>query len=58
MPIKHAELVASKIPSARLVIDEGGDHLFFINHREKVVPLLLKFLEEYSQSAMSRETGI
>ncbi len=54
VPIKHAQLVASKIPSARLVMDEGGDHLFFIDHREKVVPLLLKFLEEHSQGKGKR----
>jgi pimeloyl-ACP methyl ester carboxylesterase len=54
VPIKDAELVVSKIRHARLVIDEGGDHLFFITHREKIVPLLLEFLKEHSQSMISR----
>ena len=53
VPIKHAEFVASKVPRARYVIDEGGDHLFFLTHSEKIFPLLLEFLEEHSQSAMS-----
>ena len=48
VPIKHAEFVASKVPHARFVIDEGGDHLFFLTHREKIAPLLLEFLAEHS----------
>ncbi len=43
VPIKHAELVVSKIPHAQFVIDEGGNHHFFITHRKKIVPLILAF---------------
>jgi pimeloyl-ACP methyl ester carboxylesterase len=46
VPIKNAELVASKVPHAKFVIDEGGDHLFFVSHKEKILPMILEFLEE------------
>jgi pimeloyl-ACP methyl ester carboxylesterase len=53
LPIAHAELVAGKVPHARFVIDEGGDHFFFVEHKEKVIPTILEFLEESFQSEMS-----
>jgi pimeloyl-ACP methyl ester carboxylesterase len=48
--INHSELVASKVPHAKFVIDEGGDHFFFMTHREKIIPMLLEFLEKSTQS--------
>ena len=46
----HSELVASNVPRAKFVIDEGGDHFFFITHREKIIPMLQEFLEHSTQS--------
>ena len=37
--------MASKVPHAQFVIDEGGDHFFFISHKEKIMPVILEFLE-------------
>lgn len=44
--IKDAELVASKVPHAKFVIDKGGTHLFFFLHRKRIVPLILDFLAQ------------
>ncbi|MBV9256466.1 MAG: alpha/beta hydrolase [Ktedonobacteraceae bacterium] len=52
--IKDAELVVSKVPHAKFVIDKGGDHLFLFKHRKKIVPLILDFLAllpEYEKQA-------
>lgn len=32
LPIAHAEMVGAKVPGAKLIRAEGGDHLFFGNH--------------------------
>ncbi len=41
----EAEFVASKVPHAKLVAVEGGDHAFYVTHKEQVVPTLRAFLE-------------
>lgn len=46
VPMQHAEFVASRIPHAKLVIDEGGDHRFYVTHRKKIVPIILSFLSQ------------
>jgi pimeloyl-ACP methyl ester carboxylesterase len=51
--IHHSELVASRVPRAKFVIDEGGDHFFYITHREKIIPMLQEFLEKSTQSEIS-----
>jgi pimeloyl-ACP methyl ester carboxylesterase len=41
----EAEFVAGKVPHAKLVAIEGGDHTFYVTHKEQVVPSLRSFLE-------------
>jgi pimeloyl-ACP methyl ester carboxylesterase len=41
----EAEFVASKVPHAKLVAVEGGDHAFYVTHKKQVVPILRAFLE-------------
>ena len=41
----EAEFVASKVPHAKLITVEGGDHAFYVTHKEQVVPPLRAFLE-------------
>jgi pimeloyl-ACP methyl ester carboxylesterase len=41
----EAVFVASKVPHAKLVAVEGGDHTFYVTHKEQVVPALRAFLE-------------
>jgi pimeloyl-ACP methyl ester carboxylesterase len=48
--IKDAELVASKVPHAKFVIDKGGTHLFFFRHHKRIVPLILDFLAQTKEN--------
>ncbi len=41
----EAVFVANKVPHAKLVAVEGGDHTFYVTHKEQVVPRLKEFLE-------------
>ncbi len=45
-----AEIVAQKVPGARLVAFEGGDHTFFIAHREEVAAALGEFFASCAQT--------
>lgn len=45
VPIEYAKYAVAHIPNARLVIDEGGDHDFFMKHKERVIPLIEAFVE-------------
>lgn len=49
LPLKHSQMVASKIPHARYIIDEGGNHFFFIEHKDKIMPIIGEFLRENAQ---------
>lgn len=46
LPIAHAELVEAKVPGARLIKAEGGDHLFFGNyaHSDMALTAMREFL--------------
>ncbi len=48
--IKDAELVASKVPHAKFIIDKGGTHLFFFRHHKRVIPLILDFLAQTKEN--------
>ncbi|MEO8971309.1 MAG: alpha/beta hydrolase [Ktedonobacteraceae bacterium] len=50
LPIAHAELVEAKVPGARLIKAEGGDHLFFANyaHSDMALAAMREFLESLS----------
>jgi pimeloyl-ACP methyl ester carboxylesterase len=41
----EAEFVASKVSHAKLVAVEGGDHAFYVTHKERVIPTLRAFLK-------------
>ncbi len=45
VPFSHAEWVAGKVPGSEFVEIQGGGHLFFATHREKVVPAVIEFLQ-------------
>lgn len=44
VPIEYAKYAVAHIPNARLVIDEGGDHDFFMKHKERVIPIIETFV--------------
>ena len=44
VPMEHAKHAASHIPNARLIVDEGGDHDFYAKHKERVMPIIEKFV--------------
>ena len=48
MSFAHGEWSAENIPGATLLPVEGGDHLCFITHREKVQPAVFSFLKEHA----------
>lgn len=45
VPIEYAKFAVSRIPYAQLAIDEGGDHDFFMKHKERVIPIIEEFVE-------------
>jgi pimeloyl-ACP methyl ester carboxylesterase len=45
LSLSHAEWAARKIPGAEFVIDEGGSHFFFIEHKERIAKLVQGFLD-------------
>lgn len=44
VPMEHAKHAVSHIPNARLIVDEGGDHDFYAKHKERVMPMIEKFV--------------
>lgn len=46
VPFAQAEHTSSKIPGARLIAVESGDHDFFISHYEQVWPEVIVFLKK------------
>lgn len=44
VPMEHAKHATAHIPNARLVVDEGGDHDFYVKHKERVMPIIEKFV--------------
>ena len=49
----HARLIAKKVSNAVLVKVKGGGHLFFATHKEKVVPVVIQFLERSTRVVAS-----
>jgi pimeloyl-ACP methyl ester carboxylesterase len=47
LSLSHAEWAARKIPDAELVIDEGGSHFFYIEHKERISNLVQTFLDTH-----------
>ncbi|WP_247003317.1 alpha/beta fold hydrolase [Halosolutus gelatinilyticus] len=47
VPVENGELLAEKIPDARLELVEGGSHCFFIEHADRVTDELRSFLDEH-----------
>lgn len=44
VPIEYAKYAVARIPNAQLVIDEGGNHDFFMKHKERVMPIIENFV--------------
>lgn len=42
--IEHAKHAIAHIPNAQLVIDEDGNHDFFVKHKEKIIPIIETFV--------------
>lgn len=45
VPLEYAKYAVAHIPNAQLIIDEGGDHDFFMKHKERVLPIIEAFVE-------------
>lgn len=45
VPFDHAELLMQKVPHAKLLAIEGGNHIAFYIHASTVMPVLRTFLE-------------
>ncbi len=45
VPIAMGELVATRVPGARLITIEGGDHFVFLTHPDEVYDAIFGFLE-------------
>jgi len=45
LPFAHSKLLASKVPHARFITIEGGNHFSFITHQDIVLPALREFLQ-------------
>jgi pimeloyl-ACP methyl ester carboxylesterase len=56
VPLAQAEYTASKIPGARLVTAEGGDHDFFISHYDQVWPEIITFLTKKPKASAAKIT--
>ncbi len=54
VPFEQAEYTASKIPGARLVTAEGGDHLFFVSHYDQVWPEAIAFLKQKPKASAAK----
>ena len=48
IPIENAELLATRIPNARLEIVEGAGHLFLWDDVDNVAPLIERFVNAWS----------
>lgn len=57
VPFAQAEHTAGKIPGARLVTAEGGDHLFFISHYDQVWPEIIDFLKKKPKASATKTTA-
>lgn len=55
VPLTHSQLVASKVPRSRLLIDEGGNHFFYVIHKEKIIPMILEFLYSIAPDESKRK---
>jgi pimeloyl-ACP methyl ester carboxylesterase len=47
LSLSHAEWAARKIPHTELVIDDGGSHFFFIEHKQRISTLVQTFLDTH-----------
>jgi pimeloyl-ACP methyl ester carboxylesterase len=57
VPFSHARLIAKRVANAVLVKVKKGGHLFFATHKEKVVPIVVEFLERSARAAAGRQTS-
>jgi len=48
VPVANAHLLAERIPGAEIYLVPGGRHLFFIEFRSKVNPVVMQFLRRHS----------
>jgi 2-hydroxy-6-oxonona-2,4-dienedioate hydrolase len=56
VPFTQAEHTVSRIPGARLVTAEGGDHDFFVSHYDQVWPEIIAFLKKKPQASAAKAT--
>jgi pimeloyl-ACP methyl ester carboxylesterase len=56
VPLAQAKHTASKIPDARLITVEGGDHTFFASHYDQVWPEVVAFLNKKARAKPVAET--
>ena len=47
LSLSHAEWAARNIPHAEFVIDDGGSHFFYIEHKERISALVQAFLDTH-----------
>ncbi len=57
LSLSHAEWAARKISNAELVIDDGGSHFFYIEHKQRISTLVRTFLDTHPHQIPDEQTN-